>query len=194
MIDPNEPLTILATRKLLPPDILQLSSHWTTLWFVCSGHLTVSIPLTHLYRHNAFSWRAGCTGANPIAETGAEVNCENRWIVNGLRIDERGQLVIDAAPGCGNRKRWDGEMEFHLPEGMLDTLMEQLQERKTDERMIEVARCEMKEFIELFKADYHDKKQTLAKQLNIDIQDVPLPHWYSMESAGEPIQFSKYRL
>jgi hypothetical protein len=133
-------------------------------------------------------------GGNPKAGKGAEVNCENRWIVNGLRIDEHGQLVIDAEPGYGNRKRWDGEMEFHLPPGTLDKLMEQIQERKTCERMIEVARCEIKEFIELFKAEYHEKRQVLAEQLNIDIKDVPSPHWYSIERASEPVQVSNYRL
>jgi len=139
------------------------------------------------------SGRAGCMGENPKAGKGAEVNCENRWIVNGLRIDEHGQLVIDADPGYGNRKRWNREMEFHLPEGMLDKLMELIQDRKTDERMIEVAHSEMKEFIEVFKAEYHEKRQTLAKHLNIDIQDVPSPHWYSIESAGEPVQVSSHR-
>lgn len=122
------------------------------------------------------------------------MSCDNYWIVSGLRIDEWGRLVIDAEPSYGNRKRWEGEMEFHLPPGMLDKLMEQIQERKTNERMIEVARCEMKEFIELFKTEYHEKRQNLAEQLNIDIVDVPSPHWLSVENANEPVHISNYRL
>lgn len=117
------------------------------------------------------------------------MNSEQMWIANGIRLNESGRLVIDAETCYGNRKRWEGEMEFHLPPGQLDELVKQVEELKATERMIEVATCEMKEFLELFKADYHEKKRVVAEQLNLDVKDIPTPYWNTIEDQTCPVEF-----
>jgi hypothetical protein len=133
-------------------------------------------------------WRDGLHGLlHRKIEDGAKVNDERTWNVNELRIDESGNLVISAEPGYGNRKKWEGEMGFRLQRGQIDELLEQLNSHKAGKRMLEVAADEMREFIELFKVEYLEKKRYLAEQLNIDIGDVPTPRWYYLDSPNVPV-------
>lgn len=115
---------------------------------------------------------------------GAEVDEEKRWIVNSVRLDESDNLVIDARPGYANRKKWGGEMIFRLQPDHVTDLLNQINERNANERMRAVAADELREFLELFKVEYLEKRQFLAEKLNLDLQDIPTPHWWSMNSPN----------
>lgn len=112
---------------------------------------------------------------------------ENIWIANGIRFNDAGHLVINADPAYGNRKKWEGEMEFYLETGVLAQLKQHIEDCKTKERMLEVAADEMVEFCESFKTAYHEKKQYLAQQLNLAVDDIPKPHWWTMEATDEAV-------
>lgn len=149
--------------------------------------------MPHFYRYGRTPWWAGCTGYyTPKSGFGAEVSLDNTWIVNGLRINECGQLVIDAEPAYGNRKRWEGEMQFHLESGQLDELMQQINNRKANIRMQDVAADEMKEFLELIKTEYFEKRRSLSEKLNIPIEAVPTPHWWSFNDQNEPVTIFRH--
>lgn len=109
---------------------------------------------------------------------------EKRWIVNSVHLDESDNLVIDARPGYANRKKWDGEMIFRLQPDHVTDLLNQINERNANERMRAVAADELREFLELFKVEYLEKRRFLAEKLNLDLQDIPTPHWWSMNSPN----------
>ena len=119
---------------------------------------------------------------------------DNNWIVDEITIDEGGNLVIDATPGYANRKRWEGAMAFHLPAGKLDDLLRQIEEHKAQDRMIEVAADEMKEFLEIVKSDYLEKRRILAEKLNLDVADIPTPCWYGFDNPNEVVRVLNKRL
>ncbi|MGE3408657.1 MAG: hypothetical protein AB7I37_17695 [Pirellulales bacterium] len=114
-----------------------------------------------------------------------------QWIATGIRINEHGRLVIDAEPEYGNRKKWDGEMEFYLAPGVSSQLREAVEGHNTKESMVEIAAAEIKEFVEDFKADYHKKRKTLAEQLNLDVKDIPTPSWWGMDDAERDVTIAK---
>ena len=53
------------------------------------------------------------------------------WCMNGIRLDEWGNLVIDAEPSYGNRKKWEGEMKFNMSPGQLSDFLRQIEEGKS---------------------------------------------------------------
>lgn len=111
-----------------------------------------------------------------------------QWIAKSIRITERGHLVIDAEPEYGNRKKWEGEMEFRCGTEVLLELRAILDEQKAKAEMVEIAAAEIKEFVEDFKADYHKKKKMLADKLELEVDAIPKPDWwYCMEKIDRPV-------
>ncbi len=71
---------------------------------------------------------------------------DNLWCVNEFRISESGNLVIDASPSYGNKKRWEGEMEFQFTSERKDELLKLIEQYHALTKLKELATCEMKEF------------------------------------------------
>ena len=115
------------------------------------------------------------------------MNYENMWETLGIKINSSGNLVIQAIPSYGNRKRWEGEMEFTLSTEQLRELTDEVEERKTKERMREVAVAELTEYLEGVKASYQEKKTTLAGQLGLTVEEMPRVKWWSLDENNGPV-------
>lgn len=101
------------------------------------------------------------------------------WTARDLRFSDKGYLIIDAVPDCGNRKKWAGEMEFRIRPEMLVTLREQAESQAKKDNLKDIAKSEMTDFLRDARKEYQEKRQTLAKQLNLPEDDMPRPSAYS---------------
>ena len=109
------------------------------------------------------------------------MNEETTWIANGISVNEKGNLLIDAEPAYGNRKKWEGEMVFTLQHGVMARLVCLIDEFKEKRRKTEIAQTELKQVREDLKAEYEMKKLELADQLNLDVAVLPTPLWWALD-------------
>lgn len=116
------------------------------------------------------------------------MDSENAWWGKDIQIKSEDEFVIEVEPMYGNRKKWEGPMRFRLKHGVLDDLMDQLEERKANKRIAQVAADEMREFIELFKVEYHNKRKWLAEQLNLTVDVIPRPYWPTVDEPDENVE------
>jgi hypothetical protein len=52
----------------------------------------------------------------------------------------------------------------------------------------------MKEFLELFKVQYLEKRRTLSEQLNLDVEHIPTAYWYGFDNPNEAVRVHSKRI
>jgi hypothetical protein len=110
------------------------------------------------------------------------------WKANSVRINEKGNLVIDAEPWYGNRKKWSGEMVFHIDDSDVKALEDDIAERKSKDHLVEIAKEELKHFLSEAKKEYHEYRKTLAKKLGVEENEIPSPWWNSFADPDTEIE------